>query len=390
MLEVVNRKALLIVISVILGIALVVIGCAQPAPSPSPAPAPSPAPTSAPAPTASPKPAPSTAPAPSPTAAPVKPIELKFHNHFAPAAFGNTGGVDPWIKLVQEKTGGKVKITNYPGSTLMKGTSAWEGTVSGIADISVIFVGYFPGQFSLSEAVTLPMLGIDTAESGSKIAWQLYSALPEIQQEWAGVKTLALFTTDPYDLWTVKKQVKTMDDIKGLKIRAPAGPATEAMKALGAVPLLTPMEESYINLQKGVIDGIGSVAESTQGFRFYEVCKYAVSNSNMYLGLFAIGMNKDKWNSLPPDAQKAIEGVSYEYGSAFFGKGIFDGAVAGMMDTIKKEGFLDKITFTNLEPAELDRWKTATAPVRDSWATNIEAKGKPGKKVLEQLNKLLK
>jgi TRAP-type C4-dicarboxylate transport system substrate-binding protein len=62
----------------------------------------------------------------------------------------------------------------------------------------------------------------------------------------------------------VEKPVSTLDDIKGLKIRMSGGPPTDMMKALGGVPMLIPMPDNYISLQKGVIDGMGAPWEAIQ------------------------------------------------------------------------------------------------------------------------------
>ena len=76
---------------------------------------------------------------------------------------------------------------------------------------------------------------ITSAEKGSEVLWKLYEKYPSIQKEYGPIQPLVLHTTSPNFLITSKKQVKTLDDLKGLKIRTLGGPPIEMAKALGAL-----------------------------------------------------------------------------------------------------------------------------------------------------------
>ncbi len=71
----------------------------------------------------------------------------------------------------------------------------------------------------LSDVITLPGLPFKTAEKGSEVLWKLYEKFPSIQGEYKDVHVFQLWASHPYFLITTKKQVKTMEDMKGLKIR---------------------------------------------------------------------------------------------------------------------------------------------------------------------------
>jgi TRAP-type C4-dicarboxylate transport system substrate-binding protein len=241
----------------------------------------------------------------------------------------------------------------------------------------------------LAEVITLPSLPFSTAEKGSEVLWKLYEKFPAIQKEFAEVKPLLLWTSDPYILITTKKQVKTLEDIKGLKIRATGGPPTEQIKALGAVPTLIPMPDNYQALDKGVIDGMGAPWEAIHGFRLYEVAKYytIVPLSAVY---FSLAMNKEKWNSLPKDIQDAIMSVSGLAGSRNFGKNAYDAAQQGVMEMAKAGKF--EMHRYDMPPAELARWKKIGAePLWEAWVKKMESKGHPeAKEVLNATLELLK
>ena len=90
----------------------------------------------------------------------------------------------------------------------------------------------------LAEVMTLPGLPMKSAEHGSEVLWKLYEKFPAIQREFSAIQQLILYTTHPYFIFTSKKQVKTLDDLKGMKIRVIGGPATDQMKEERFVSLM--------------------------------------------------------------------------------------------------------------------------------------------------------
>lgn len=302
-----------------------------------------------------------------------KPITLTFANQNPDTSWSGMKAIAPWAKQVEEATGGKVKIQIFYSQTLTKGKDAWEATKSGIADISWCFHGYWPGLTPLADVISLPALPYTTAEKGSEVLWKLYEKYPAIQEQFADNKVLLLFTSNPYILITTKKQVKTMEDIKGMKIRMSGGPPTEMMKALGGTPMMVPMPDNYMSLQKGVIDGMGAPWEAIHGFRLYEVVKY-YTETPFPAVYFSIAMNKKKWDSLDKEIQDAIMSVGGLEGSKFWGRNHFDTAKDGVMEKVKSEGkSIDIYTFSD---EERQRWiDTAGKPIWDQWVKKMEDAG---------------
>ena len=306
-------------------------------------------------------------------AAAAQPITLTFANQNPDTSWSGMKAIAPWAKQVEEATNGKVKIQIFYSQTLTKGKDAWEATKNGIADISWCFHGYWPGLTPLADVISLPALPYTTAEKGSEVLWKLYEKYPAIQEQFADNKILLLFTSNPYLLITTKKQVKTMEDIKGMKIRMSGGPPTEMMKALGGTPMMVPMPDNYMSLQKGVIDGMGAPWEAIHGFRLYEVVNY-YTETPFPAVYFSIAMNKKKWDSLDKEIQDAIMSVGGLEGSKFWGRNHFDTAKDGVMEKVKSEGkSIDIYTFSD---EERQRWiDTAGKPIWDQWVKQMEEAG---------------
>lgn len=318
-----------------------------------------------------------------------KTITLRYAQQNPDTGWSTTHCVEPWLKQVEDATGGKVRIMAFHGQTLAKGKDMWNAVKSGITDIGWCFHGYWPGMTPLTDVISLPALPFTTAEQGSAALWKLYEKSPQIQNEFKDVKVLLFYTSEPYSLITREKPVKTLEDLKGMKIRMTGGPPTEMMKLLGGVPMLIPMPDNYISLQKGVIDGLGVPWEAINVWRFYEVVNYytEVPFPAVY---FSISMNKNKWNSLPKDLQDAIMSVSGLEGSKFWGRNFFDAMKTMTLEKLNELGKTDRVM--QLTDAERQRWIDAGGkPVWSKWVKDMTDKGyKDAQGILDTTMELLK
>jgi TRAP-type C4-dicarboxylate transport system substrate-binding protein len=302
-----------------------------------------------------------------------KPIVLRFAHQNPESGLSSVNASEPWLRQIEEATGGKVKIQPFYGQTLAKGKDMWEATKTGITDIGWCFHGYWPGMTPVADVISLPAMPFTTAEKGSEVLWKLYEKFPEIQNEYKDVKVLLFYTSPPYTLITVNKPVKSLADLSGMKVRMTGGPPTEMVKELGGVPMLIPMPDNYISLQKGVIDGMGAPWEAIHVWRFYEVAKYytEVPFPAVY---FSLVMNKAKWNSLPKDVQDAIMSVSGEAGSKFWGRHFFDDMRELGIEKVKEAGNGENIFA--LSPEERQKWiDVGGKPIWQKWVKDMEAKG---------------
>jgi TRAP-type C4-dicarboxylate transport system substrate-binding protein len=314
---------------------------------------------------------------------------IKFHYEQPTTAPLPVYGFEPWAKAVEKATKGRVKVQTYPGDTLFKTkTDAVEAVKAGIADVAFLYAWAFAPQFDLIDAVSVPFI-VPNAEVASRVTWALFQKFPEILGQWKDVKVLNAWTTDPYVFITSKKQIKVMEDFKGMKMRMTGGMAIDMMKQLGGVPITIPMPDSYENLQKGVIDGMSAPGEAIAGFRLYEVVKYYTMVPTTCVTQELI-MNLKTWNGFPPDIQEAIMSVSGENGAIRFGGGCFDRAWFLLPDKVKNAG-KEMITYTPPKK-EVDRWiEKAGKPLWDMWVKRMESRGyQNARKIQEEAIRLVK
>jgi TRAP-type C4-dicarboxylate transport system substrate-binding protein len=298
-------------------------------------------------------------------------IKLNY-SVFFPAPHKNAVLATEWAKEIEKRTGGKVQITVFPGGTLTPADKCYDGVVKGISDIGFSVLAYTRGKFPLTEVSDLP-LGMKTGLVASKAINDYYKKFKP--KEFDEVKVMYLHGHGPGIIHS-KKEVKTLEDLKGMKIRC-TGMAAKIAGALGATPVAMPMGETYDALSRGVVDASMSPQEALQGWKWGEVVKFTIENfsSSYSTGMFVV-MNKDKWNSLPPDIQKIIEQVNEEYIEK-------QGKIWDEIDKAGRDytiGRGNKII--SLSGDENLRWEKAVKPLLDEYKKNMKDKGLPGDEVM--------
>jgi TRAP-type transport system periplasmic protein len=310
-----------------------------------------------------------------------QPIELKFGT-------GTTGndalGIfdKNWMKQLEKNTNGRVKMTWLGDGVIGPTARTYDLMVAGTYDIGETGTGNMPGN--LHDVISLPFIAPRILPA-SMAAYGIYEAEKAIQDEYKDVKVLFFGCRVASHIFTTKKPIRTVDDFKGLKIEVINAPMADMVKALGGVPMRLANSEVYSALERGVLDGAMFHWNLAYAYKTGEICKYATllditRSSGVQF------MNIDKWNSLPPDIQKAIMDISGYKGAAAMANHFTDseGDLIKQV-TASARGNLEII---NLSQAERDKMTKILTPQWDKWSKDREADGKPGKRVLETFLKL--
>lgn len=321
-------------------------------------------------------------------AAAQEPIKLKFAHHNPPQGRTTVKFLTPWEKSVEEATNGKVEIVQYPAQSLAKSKQTYNAVKGGIADIGWVILDMHPGKFPLTDVMGLPFLPLYSEGSQNSVAFQkLYESSPEMQKHFKGVKVLFVHASTPYKLMT-KQPVRNNEDIKGLKLRVIGAPQSQATEIIGATPLAMPMPGVYEAADKGVIDGAALPWTAVATMRLNEVFDYW-TDVKLWLAKFAMVMNQDTWESLPPDVQDQVMSACGVNGAELSGNA-WTPKVREVIEEQTK-GTKDEMTRVELEEGVYEQWKeTAGKPVWKDWVQKMEKKGLPGQEVLDKTLELLK
>jgi len=303
--------------------------------------------------------------------------KLNYAN-FPPAPTFPCVQMERWKVEVEKRTEGAVKINTFPGGTLLGAKGMMDGVIAGQADIGCICMAYQPGRFVVTNGVSLP-LGIPNSETGSLALFDLFEKYKPAAFD--KVKVLTMFTTAPTNIMS-KQPVRTLEDIKGMDLRASGG-AAEILKSWGANQIGMPMSATPEALQKGVVQGLFSSLEVMKDLKFAEDCKY-VTMTNTVVYPFAVVMNKAKWNALPDDVKKIMDDLAREQAkwTGTYMDGHVDNAIAWSKEN-------HKVEFISLDEKTTKEWNTPLAPITDKWITKATAKGFPGKAIVNDITALI-
>jgi len=289
-----------------------------------------------------------------------------------------------WAASVEKATNGRVKLQMLP-----KHPSAAPGTFDsvrdGLVDVSYVTASYTPARHPLPLLAELPGAGT-TGEINSVAYSRIHWKYLNQANEYKGVKLLGVWTHGPGQMFTVKKQVTSVADLAGMKIRSGGGISEAAAKALGASPLVKPAPESYELLSSGVADGTFFPSESIKSFNLDKIVKYATYfPGGFYSSSFGFFMNQEKWDKLPKQDQDAILAVSGEVLARLAGKA-WDAADKAAFDAMKTAN----VEVIEASPAFVADVKKRTEPLAQDWIKSANAKGVDGAKVYAEFHEELK
>ena len=304
-------------------------------------------------------------------------MHLKFSTWHPPASREVKTVWKPMLEALKEKSGGRITYTLYAGGALGKGPEHYDIVAKGLSDMGYYTATWTPGRFPLSDVLSLATW-VDGKDLAVDIGNKMYEEA--LSKEFPGVKMIELNGCIQAFLWT-RKPVKTLEDCKGLKIRAPGGHQTNYIKSLGAEPVFMPLGDVYLALETGTIDGLVTCPPLVLAFKLHEVAKYGVVAT---FGCVTEGviMNQKSWDKTPDDLKPIIMEVC---GNPFRTTGGLNRDVYKvMMKEIQDKG----VTLYTPPPEEQQRWFKGFQEVTKKWVDDLEAKGLPAKETVMKYKKV--
>ena len=313
-------------------------------------------------------------------------VTLKFHTFMAPQSNVWINMHKAWMDKVAAESGGRIKFEGYPAMQL-GGTPVqlYDQAKDGVVDIVWTLPGNTAGRFPRIEVFELPFM-MSNAEATSKAYWEYVQTMAP--DEFKDVQVIALHVHGPGVIHTADKPVKTVGDMKGLKMRAPTRQVTKLMGILGATPVGMPLPNIPDALSKGTINGCVIPWEVVPSVKVQELTKYHAefdpAGGALYTTTFVMAMNKAKYNSLPPDLKKVIDANSGLATSAWLGKVQQAGDAAGRQSAVGRGN-----TIFTVGPAEAQEFRRKSRPIEAEWVEDMNKKGFDGRKLLDTARALI-
>lgn len=286
----------------------------------------------------------------------------------------NVGGyadniANKFKEIVEEKTNGRVKVEVYPGGQLGQETEAAEGVLMGTLDMAVISTVMFDNMIPGTAIFALPLfISWKSNEQMCKLFndSNIFIELNNKMNKKEGM-ILGTFTTGYRHMMFKDKEVKTLEEFKGLKMRSPESELFINMyKALGANPTSVTWGETYTALQTGVVVGLDCSASDLITMGFQEVTKYCLLTHHM-IGTMSLVINKSLFDKFPEDIQDIISEAGKE--AANYVTEQVRNQEEEIIESLKEQGMI----FNELSNEEKVKFIKAMEPVIDNWAKSRDA-----------------
>ena len=205
---------------------------------------------------------------------------------------------------LEELSNGRIEAETYPGGVLHPVGDGFKALVSGVTDATAAYPIYMASSFNLIHANELPHALPDSDIAATRVVNEMYPDYYMDEYERVGVYLGFYAVTPSYDILS-RKPISSVDDLKGMKIRAAGGTMSEIVERLGAVPVTMTITDTYSAFQQGVLDAVLLSTADLGAYNLDEIGKY---NYRIGIGRVAIptGFNKALYDSMPEDLQEVV------------------------------------------------------------------------------------
>lgn len=218
--------------------------------------------------------------------------------------------LNAWAERVEEASDGRIKINIYHGATIAGPKDTVDAVKNGLVDIGWGLQSLYDGVFPVTEAMMLPLMGIESAPHGTRTFWKFWNETDYMKDEYKDYHVLYLHTNcqSPIMLSSKSsvKKIENISDFAGLNIRANSGPPNMFVAELGATPVGCAINDLYKNLETAEMDGCTAGWDAISSFKLDEVVgSYMDEDINVYT--YFLLMNPASYEALPEDLQKILD-----------------------------------------------------------------------------------
>lgn len=273
-----------------------------------------------------------------------------------PAGHSTSIAMELFKSEVARLTKGTVQIDNFPNNTLGGGFEQVDQLRSGQIQMAYGGLSFYDKLVPEFAAANLPFAASSSAQAICEIESDFGKYLEDKASE-KGVLLMGWAAIGARHVTNNRRPIKRVEDLRGLKIRTPSGDAWNlTFRAVGANPTPIDISELYSALQQGVVDGQENPYDNMLVRKFFQVQKY-LSNTGHFYDWAGILVNKEAFEKLTPDQQKAIR-------EALFSMIAVQRAISDRENKTALQGLIKGgMQYDALSPAELAKFREATASV---------------------------
>ncbi len=279
-----------------------------------------------------------------------------------PKTFSYYEALKIFEKEVKEKTGGKIDVQIFGDAVLGTHQTTTESTMMGSIEGTVVTSAWTQNLVKEHRLFSLPFLWpnykgyrawLDSADGrsvGDMLARRGLKFLGFAHAGWIGVMNS-------------KREIKTKEDFKGLKIRTmPDSVLVDSITALGCQGVAMGPGELYSALQQGVIDGISTSPQFLNALKIQEIAKF-YTDVKLHVTPAMLFVSQKFWNQLTPDLQKIFLEASKNFERNSDAYYTDDSRVTSDNNVLEKIFKPAGVKFYFPTPREIESYKELTKPV---------------------------
>lgn len=280
-------------------------------------------------------------------------------------------------KILEKKLGGKFEVQVYSDAQLGDDVRATEAVRMGTLECVTTSASPLTGLIPELNVFDLPFIITSTKAADAIFDGPIGAKLAQLLES-KGIKLLAYYENGFRQVTNSVREIKSPEDLKGLKIRTMQNPIhLAAWKALGANPTPMPFSEVFTAMQQKTIDGQENPIPTIYLSKFYEVQKYVTLSGHVY-GPHIFLINKKLFDSFSKSDQKTIVDAAQE--SAVFQRNLNRKMNSDYISELKKNG----MTVTELSKQQQEAFQKATESIYAEWEPKI------GKALLDEFKAAVK
>ncbi|WP_158735675.1 TRAP transporter substrate-binding protein DctP [Alteribacillus sp. YIM 98480] len=239
---------------------------------------------------------------------------LKFATSLPATAPFSEDAVEPFMERVTELTDGEVEWDYFPGEQLGKLQDYVDQTRNGVTDVAYYLGPAFPSEMPISSTlVGLP--GLHESGVEGTVVWNRISKQsPILEEDFLpnGVRPIFGFVSQSYDLFTTGEEIKTPDDLEGLRVMSSGGVDSEIIEYLGGTPVTLSPTEMFEAFDKGIVDVLSSYTTPLKSYGVADLIQHGTNGAQFGAGTAGFIINEDVWQSFPDNVKDAFDQASEE------------------------------------------------------------------------------
>ena len=273
-------------------------------------------------------------------------------------------GAKKFADLVEQKSGGKMKVKVYAGGTLGGEQQVASAMQGGTIEASMMAPAQLVGMIKEFVVLDFPFAFTTEREADAvldgPVGKKLLDKLPE-----KGLIGLGYMEQGYRSITNSKRPVNKLEDIQGLKIRTILNPLyIDMLNALGANAVPMPFPELYTALESKAVDGQENPYATAEASKFYEVQKYFSNTRHIYNPQMML-VSRKFWDQLSPAEKKILQDSSNE-------AALYQRKIAREMSDKSRQNLIKQgMQINDIAPAEIARMRDKVKPVIDKYSAQV-------------------